>query len=385
MLASGNDFGLGRLCARRPTNAFGINGQARPVYFQRGLGAAEFDAAVVHASGKRAGEGHGDAPRIFVRRRNRIGALPVHEIAIAHRHRGFRRRLAHVPLDDVDPVRQQVGKNSASEVPEKSPPDEFLIGVGLVGSVTEKLFPVQLALVNGRERHSFGSGGVVLIPVGVDEGHLAKLPGVHDLFAELVVLPTALLHAGLHHAAGPADRADYFEALGDRVHDRLLTINVFAGLDGVEEHLLVPMVRRADDDRVHVFAVQDLAVLASALRIFGGAFESFLAVGFVDVAYGDDFDVGDLVEQAHQVLRALPGAQHTDAQPLACAQRSCGRETAESQRYTARRGSPFQEISSIRGHWICSSKHKRVMDSVFAFCFLPFAFCLLPRLTATNP
>ena len=57
-------------------------------------------------------------------------------------------------------------------------------------------------------------------------------------------------------------RLDYGFAFGDRLHHRLLAIDVLAGVEGVDADAGVPVVRRGDDDGIDVLARQDLAVVA---------------------------------------------------------------------------------------------------------------------------
>ena len=55
---------------------------------------------------------------------------------------------------------------------------------------------------------------------------------------------------------------DHLRPVGVEMDHRLLAIDVFAGLHGVDGDLLVPVVGRADDDGIDVFAFQNLGVVA---------------------------------------------------------------------------------------------------------------------------
>ena len=59
-------------------------------------------------------------------------------------------------------------------------------------------------------------------------------------------------------------RLDHRPPLGDDQRQRLLAVHVLAGVAGVDRHQGVPVVRDGDDHRVHVLAVEHLAVVAAA-------------------------------------------------------------------------------------------------------------------------
>ena len=75
----------------------------------------------------------------------------------------------HHPLDDVDPVRHQVGEAAAAEIPEEAPA-AVLEGVErLFGGRAEPLFPVQPGGVDPL----LGQGQPVLMPVAFDQRDLS--------------------------------------------------------------------------------------------------------------------------------------------------------------------------------------------------------------------
>ena len=76
----------------------------------------------------------------------------------------------------------------------------------------------------------------------------------------------ALLRADLHDAARLLDDLAEDLAFVDRQRQRLLGVDVLAGLAGGDVDGRVPMVGRAVDDHVDVVAVEQLAVVAGRRR-----------------------------------------------------------------------------------------------------------------------
>ena len=88
----------------------------------------------------------------------------------------------------------------------------------------------------------------------------------------------------------------------------LFAVDIFAGADGVDDHLLVPMIGDGGDQAVDFLVIEEIFVAARGGDFFADNFlgESMAAV--VEIASGDAFDAGKLdgvVEQA--------GALHADA------------------------------------------------------------------------
>src|SRR5205823_629723 len=82
---------------------------------------------------------------------------------------------------------------------------------------------------------------------GAGERHLAQLARADELGRTLEVRRAAALHAGLDDAAILAGRLDHAAALDQVVRNRLLDIDVLAGLTGPDGRQGVPVVRSGDD------------------------------------------------------------------------------------------------------------------------------------------
>ena len=143
---------------------------------------------------------------------------------------------------------------------------------------------------------------------------MPSLPSLDDAVAGLdQVRRAAALRADLHDALVLARGGEHGLAL-DHVHaDRLLHVDVGAGLDGRDHRQGVPVVGRGDQHDVEVLLLEHLAVVAVGARLLlrglargdhlGGLGQHLL----VHVAQRDDLDRRDL-DQAEQVALAVPAA-----------------------------------------------------------------------------
>ncbi len=73
------------------------------------------------------------------------------------------------------------------------------------------------------------------------------------------------------------------------LHHRFLAVNVLALAHGVDAYLLVPVVGGGVDDGVHVFALQDLAVVAGGEEVFAPQLLGPDQAAVVEVAGGHYF------------------------------------------------------------------------------------------------
>src|SRR5260370_14585035 len=78
------------------------------------------------------------------------------------------------------------------------------------------------------------------------------------------------------------------------VDHRLLTVDVLAGYHGVDGNLLVPVIGRADDHRVHIFSRQDFLVVARGENVIAPEFLAVFETSVVTIGYGNELHTGDL-------------------------------------------------------------------------------------------
>ena len=156
----------------------------------------------------------------------------------------------------------------------------------------------------------------MLIPVRLDERDLAEPARVDDLLPQHPVVPAALLRAGLHDLLRRFDGLDHLRAFGDGVRDRLLDVDVLAGRHGVERHGLVPVVGRADHDRVDRAIVEDAAVVGDLGGSGAGDLGGLEHARLIDVADRHQLVAGQPLQMVHQAAGAAAGADHADADPV---------------------------------------------------------------------
>ena len=111
--------------------------------------------------------------------------------------------------------------------------------------------------------------------------------GRDNLPALQIEIVAAALHADLDDVFRFLFGLDEFHTLLRRLAQRLLDIDVFAGGERIQHHASVPVFRGGDQDRIDVFIVEKLFVIAVGARLaacFRGGRDGLFQVGFVDVA-----------------------------------------------------------------------------------------------------
>ena len=96
---------------------------------------------------------------------------------------------------------------------------------------------------------------------------------------------------------------------GQVVGQRLLDVDILAGIAGVDGHRHVPVVGAADQDGVDVLAVEELAVMLGRDGLGIRQLLRRVEVGVVDVADGRDPDPRHPGQRLHQRPATAAGAQ----------------------------------------------------------------------------
>ena len=91
--------------------------------------------------------------------------------------------------------------------------------------------------------------------------HLANGTATHQLTSRPKLFGTALLAARLHHTAVLAAGIHHRPPLGNGQGKGLFAIHILPRLASVHRLQRVPMVGCGDQHRVHIFAVQQLAIV----------------------------------------------------------------------------------------------------------------------------
>lgn len=152
----------------------------------------------------------------------------------------------------------------------------------------------------------------------------------------------ALLTARLHDAAVRARRGDHCLAFSNRERQRLFAVHIFACAASSDRGESMPMVGRADDDRIDVLAVEPFAVVAVAsgclLRQPFDTLELLSEMAGVDVAQCDDIHPVELFQERTNVLSAaIADAERATKRRFNLPVRDCQRESSESRTTEVRR------------------------------------------------
>src|SRR5439155_19511628 len=172
---------LRRLSVRGRLHTLGVNREAGTIDLQGALCAAKLDAAVIDPAIQGAGERHAEIVGVLKGGGNRVWTFPGLVVELARGGGSLGRRLAHIPLNDVDPVGKQVRQDASPEIPEEPPMVILFYTEGLLRRIAEKLFPVEFVLVDLVGCHPPGVRGIILVPAGVHEGYLAELARLDNL------------------------------------------------------------------------------------------------------------------------------------------------------------------------------------------------------------
>src|SRR5882762_2236369 len=306
-----------------------MDGEAAAINFEGGFGAAEFEAAVVDGGGHGAFV-HDIEAGIAQGGLKSVGAIPLWEDVFIGEDLRVRGLIGfHGPVDDVDPVGEQIGHGATARVPKPAPEIESFCVERLLGSAALPLLPIEGLHVDRLERLRCVCE-IVLPPIGADLRDAAEAAALNEIDGVAKVAPTALLHAALQDLFARADRAGEGGAFLQSVGDGLFEIDVFAGCDGVDSHADVPVIGRGDKDGVELL-VEDFAIIdvAGGGETVGAQFYG-VATGTVDVTDGYDLVVGDFVGGIQQVVHAAAGADDPDTESVVGAEDSSGGESGEA-------------------------------------------------------
>src|SRR5262249_32063295 len=105
-----------------------------------------------------------------------------------------------------------------------------------------------------------------LVAEAAGQRDLAELALAEEVDGRARAGHAAALGTGLADAVVLAGRLDDAPALADVMADRLLDVDVLAGLDGPDGHQRVPVVGRGDADDVDAIVVEQLAEVLLELR-----------------------------------------------------------------------------------------------------------------------
>ncbi len=241
-----------------------------------------------------------------------VGRFPqsVRLKVVADGRRRFRFVEIGQPIGHVHPMHHEVREDAAAEIPEPAPIAKAIFVERLILSVAEEVFPNERLGIDVQFAELMPQ--LVAIPSEMDFMDVAQRAVFDDLPGLLQVRHAPLLHADLHDALVIVLRIDHGLSFGEVVRERLLNVNVFPGRAGIDGHRHVPMVGRADQYGVDIFAIENLAVLLRRDRLRIGQLLGQIDVHVPNIAYGSDAHARHFYERFHQPAAAAAGADTGD-------------------------------------------------------------------------
>ena len=154
---------------------------------------------------------------------------------------------------------------------------------------------------------------------------LADQPRIEFLANEIDHRLRRPLHADLHDEAGLLPDAGNLQRFLDRAGHRLFAVDVLAGIERIDDLLGMPVIGRADADRVQVLFGEHVAVIDVLRRVVAvlllDVVGDHLTLVVPDLGNGGNFDVSPFVLELAERFNVCPeaaatGADHADADPL---------------------------------------------------------------------
>src|SRR5260370_20105694 len=105
--------------------------------------------------------------------------------------------------------------------------------------------------------------------------------------------------------------------MGGGMGHGLFAVDVFSGVDGVDDDLLVPMVGNGGDEAVDFFVVEEIFVAARGGNVLADNFLGESVAAVVEGASGDAFDAGQLDGLAEQAGALHVHPDYAEAQAIA--------------------------------------------------------------------
>ena len=215
----------------------------------------------------------------------------------AARHAGLGQGLIEHEVDDVGLVDEEVCGDTAGVIPVEAPLEVALrIPVALGGGAEEA---IEIGVLGrGFGGDDVAPGGIVgegvAIPESADVVDVADHALLDEFVGLLIERGTAVLGADLAHLPGLTPDLDEVEALFDGVGEGFFEVNVFAGPECGDGHIVVQVLRGHDVDRIDRLVGEQFAVIDEGLGLITPdglhAVEGAGDVALIGIADGRDLD-----------------------------------------------------------------------------------------------
>ena len=216
-------------------------------------------------------------------------------------------------VSSAEEVNEEIACHAAAVGLPLAPLEKVLTVKGNLGSGAEKAWPIT-GFGRGIGRYGVipGPDGRVAIPVRGHHIQFSDGAGSEQFLRLGIDHRTDALAADLDYSVGRVCGLDHLWPVGIEMDHRLLAINVLAGFHGVHGDLFMPVVGRAYDDGIDVFALQDLAVVAGGKDIVAPEFLAVLQPAVVAIRDGDELHAGNLHCNLGVSLALATGADQRD-------------------------------------------------------------------------
>ena len=158
--------------------------------------------------------------------------------------------------------------------------------------------------------------------MAADERDLAQCPLGDEFLGLEEMAPTPLLGSRRNDPMGRVNRFQQRFSLVQAVRDGLFDIDVFARLQRLQRHRHVPVIRRSDDDGVHLPAVEGATVVRVRLHPGIAGRDRLLHAESVCVRHCAQFGTFDVTQMSCQPATACPAAYQCDANAVIGSQHS---------------------------------------------------------------
>src|SRR6267143_528555 len=247
--------------------------------------------------------------------------LEAQDIAESH---GALGRLVPAQHEDhaADEMDEKIaGDTGAVFLPAAPAREVFRRSVGIpgaLGGVSLPRIPIEIGEGETGRRGIFPrTVGVVAAERAFDESESADDAVGEKLFGLGAEDGTDALRTNLHDAAGFFCGSDHGDSVGGGMGHRLFAVDVFAGADGVDDNLVVPMIGDGGDEAIDFFVVEQIFVAERGGDFLADNYLGERVAAVVEIASGDTFDAGELDGVAEKAVALHADADNAEAEAVA--------------------------------------------------------------------
>ncbi len=179
-------------------------------------------------------------------------------------------------------------------------------------------FPIQRFRREIEGRRIFPRSGGIVAAEGAFDHHEVADRALRDEFLGFgAEHRTDALRTDLDDAPGGFPGFDHFETIGRRVRHRFFAVDIFSGVDGVDDDLLVPMIGNGGDQAIDLFVVEQIFVAAGDEKIgIAGNFARERVAAIVEIGGGNALSAGERHGGSEQARSLHADADDAETQTI---------------------------------------------------------------------